>query len=468
MASALISNSHHISFDSVLAMDDAGLVAVFEALVATGLKDFLGCPAIYYEAALTEFFENSSVRDGMVVSTIRGMTVEISENVFAGAFQLPMDGLTDLSEVLKDLVFDVRSIVSDSGEQVSTSCKKREMEIEFRLLSYILAKTIFVKAGSFDAVTHERFLLMYAIISGVKINWSRLLFDILKDMATPGSRQAKGFAIQICVLLKNVPGLELGDSREFPSPRILTEKTVHMYVVINEKVSGEEVADKPRVKKTPIKKAESKKRPAVAAAEPVVKKKRTTKGKSVSSKENLDILPVAQETVPLQIIEPTLVAPAEQPSVPKQKSKKRRLRLPKDSDDENVESVDVQRAETAVDISEEETVSVFEESEPIVANVPVAESATEEVIPTSADDVDVIIEQISCAGQREALTSGLVRIERSVLYTSSFCVLREFCSSAGICFFERRRLASRVVKGGDICFACDIVLCISRVALRSV
>ncbi|KZV16681.1 patatin-like protein 2 [Dorcoceras hygrometricum] len=347
MASALISNILHISFDSVLAMDDAGLVAVFEALVATG------------------------------------------------AFQLSMDGLTDLSEVPKDLFFDARSIVSDSGEQVSTSCKRREMNIEFRLLSDILAKTIFVKAGSFDIVTHERFLLMTAIISGVKINLSRLLFDILKDMATPGSSQAKGFAIQICVLLKNVSGLELGDSKEFPSPRILTEKTVHRYVVINEKVFGEEVADIPRVKKTPKKKAVSIKRPAVVTGdEPAVKKKRTSKSKSVSSKENLDILPVAQEVVPLQIIEPTPVAPAEQPSVPKRKSKKRRLRLPRGSYDENVESVDVQRAETAVDIFEEETVSVFEESETTVANVPVAESAAEEVILTSADEVDVIIEQV--------------------------------------------------------------------------
>ncbi|KZV18553.1 hypothetical protein F511_16527 [Dorcoceras hygrometricum] len=102
--------------------------------------------------------------------------------------------------------------------------------------------------------------------------------------------------------------------------------------------------------------------------------------------------------------DPKRLDASKKPSVPKRKSKKRRLRLPKGSDDENVEtpvtvevaveSVDVQRAETAVDISEEETVSVFEKSEPTVANVPVAESATEEVIPTSADDVDLIIEKV--------------------------------------------------------------------------
>ncbi|KZV26885.1 hypothetical protein F511_22446 [Dorcoceras hygrometricum] len=90
-------------------MDDAGLVQMFESFIATGLKEFLGCPAVFYEAALTEFFEKSSIRDGMVVSTIRGTTVEISEEFFATAFELPTEDLADLSEVPKNLVFDARS-----------------------------------------------------------------------------------------------------------------------------------------------------------------------------------------------------------------------------------------------------------------------------------------------------------------------------------------------------------------------
>ncbi|KZV30773.1 hypothetical protein F511_33403 [Dorcoceras hygrometricum] len=222
MASYLISSSLHIDFDSVFGIDDVGLVQMFESFIATGLKDFLGCPAVFYEAALIEFFENGLVRDGMVVSTIGGTTVEISEEIFAAAFVLPTEGLTDLSEVPKDLVFDARSLFSESKEQVSISCHKREMKIEYRLLSDILANTIYVKAGSFDVVTRERFLLMTAITFDVKVNWSRLLFDVLKDMVTPGSRQAKGYAIQICVLLKNVQGLELGESKAFPTPRILS------------------------------------------------------------------------------------------------------------------------------------------------------------------------------------------------------------------------------------------------------
>ncbi|KZV15942.1 hypothetical protein F511_25631 [Dorcoceras hygrometricum] len=42
------------------------------------------------------------------------------------------------------------------------------MTFEFWLLNDILAKSVTVKAGSFDAVTHERFLMMYTIHGGVQ------------------------------------------------------------------------------------------------------------------------------------------------------------------------------------------------------------------------------------------------------------------------------------------------------------
>ncbi|KZV26870.1 hypothetical protein F511_40914 [Dorcoceras hygrometricum] len=224
MASSLISNSHHIDFDGVFGMEDTDLVQMFESLIATVLKHFLGCPAVINEDALTEFFANSLVReDGLVVSTVNGVSVEISEEVFAATFELPVEGLTDLSEVPKNLVFDARSLFSISKEQI------------------------------------------YA----------------------DDSYHAKGYAIQICVLLRNVPGLELGESKTFPIHIVLNEKTVHRYVVINDKLGGEEVVDAPKVKPTPTKKkGVTKKRPAAGDAEvaPIVKKKRTTKCKPVAAK----------------------------------------------------------------------------------------------------------------------------------------------------------------------------------------
>ncbi|KZV48370.1 hypothetical protein F511_22506 [Dorcoceras hygrometricum] len=220
MASSYYTNTLHVNFESVLAMDDPGMVSMFQALMAPGLEGFLGCPAVIYEATLVDFFENASVRD---------------------------EGLSELSEILKDLVFDARIIVSLSGEPVSMSGKKKkEMKFEYRLLCDILAKTISINAGSFDALTMKKFLMLTAIICEVKINWNRVLFNILKDMVTAGSRQAKGYAVQISLLLENVPTLELGESSEFPSSKILPDKTVHRYIVLNEKIGAEEAAHAPK------------------------------------------------------------------------------------------------------------------------------------------------------------------------------------------------------------------------------
>ncbi|KZV42417.1 hypothetical protein F511_40142 [Dorcoceras hygrometricum] len=141
MASDLIKNSSQIYFDSVFRMENEGMVKMFKALESSGLKGFLGSSSAIYEAVLVKFFQNASVQDDKVVSTVQGKSVEFTEEVFAGTFELLMEGLTDMSDVPNDLVFDARIAFSYD---------------------------VIVKAGSFDVVTHERFLMMSAIHGGVK------------------------------------------------------------------------------------------------------------------------------------------------------------------------------------------------------------------------------------------------------------------------------------------------------------
>ncbi|KZV36715.1 dystroglycan-like [Dorcoceras hygrometricum] len=140
MASSYYTNTLHVSFETVLAMDNPGMVSMFKALTASGLLGFLGCPAVIYEAALIDFFENALVWDGVVISTVAGKLVEISEELFAETFELPVKGLTNLSEIPMDLVFDVKSIVSLTGEPTEASPDehpvKESMEaIEEKLIS---------------------------------------------------------------------------------------------------------------------------------------------------------------------------------------------------------------------------------------------------------------------------------------------------------------------------------------------
>ncbi|KZV23042.1 2-like [Dorcoceras hygrometricum] len=213
---------------------------------------------------------------------------------------MPVDGLGDLSEMPKDVVFDARSIVSLSGEPISLSGRKNQMKFEYRLLCDIMAKAISVKAGTFNAITVEKFSLMTAVVCRIKMNWAKFLFSILKKMVTSGSKQAKGFAIQISLLQANFPSLELGESSEFPASKVLTKKTVHRFVSINDRDGAEEVTGAAK------KKAVSKKRPAADVGAAVPKKKRTFKKKSISSISSLELVEVAEEAIPIQqVAEPS-------------------------------------------------------------------------------------------------------------------------------------------------------------------
>ncbi|KZV45370.1 Splicing factor 3B subunit [Dorcoceras hygrometricum] len=265
-------------------------------------------------------WENLSFR-GNIKSEL-GKFVDVSEEMFAGVLGLPTTGLTDVVDVPNNLVYDARSIFSKSGESVQTSYKKRTMKYEFRLLNDILAKSVTVKSGSFDVVTHERFLLMKAIHFGLKINWSKILFDILKGMVTKTSKKARGFAAQICDLLTSSPNLTMGEAKTFPPLKILTEKTVGTYVAKQKGIDDSHEEDDPVVKKTPVKKAVSKKRPATTVEAPVVKRKRTKTGRASPEAKSLVLLTVAQEVVPIKMVS-VVTPPTQKRKVPKRKLKKR-------------------------------------------------------------------------------------------------------------------------------------------------
>ncbi|KZV35791.1 splicing factor 3B subunit 1-like [Dorcoceras hygrometricum] len=130
------------SFDSVLGMEHEGMVSMFEALLLSGLNGFLGCSSATHKAALVEFFHKASVRDGKVASTVQGKHVSILEELFAGTFELSLEGLSYLHELPQDFVFEARNAFSYDDKLLSTSCKKREMTFEFRLLNDVLAKSV--------------------------------------------------------------------------------------------------------------------------------------------------------------------------------------------------------------------------------------------------------------------------------------------------------------------------------------
>ncbi|KZV52287.1 lysine-specific demethylase rbr-2 [Dorcoceras hygrometricum] len=317
--------------------------------------------------------------------SVNGVVVEISEELFAETFDLPVVGLADVSEMPKDKIFDARSIVSLSGEPVILSGSKSQMKMHYRLLCDIMAKSISVKDGSFNAITVEKFSLLTAVVCDVRMNWGSVLFGIFKNMVTPGTKQAKGFAIQISLLLKSIHNLELGESSDFPSSKILTDKTIQRYIAIIDKSGAQESADAPKVKKAPRTKVSSKKRPANTPLDvPVFKKKITFKKKSVTSLSTLEMVAVAQKVVPIQMIETFTVAPSaenisDQPAGETDGVK---------AVDADVDALTAKIDEQVADPSAIDETSVRECFEPAV------EVPAEETRCSYADDVDFIIQQV--------------------------------------------------------------------------
>ncbi|KZV37071.1 hypothetical protein F511_25639 [Dorcoceras hygrometricum] len=342
------------STDSVLGIqDNEGMVQMFRALEANGLRGFLGCPSVagvfnFPTDGLTDLSEvsNNLVLQARTLFSKTSVPVQFSckKRLMKYEFRFLNDILGKVHysqgwivrcKCRTILVLQARTLFSKTSVPVQFSCKKRLMKYEFRFLNDILAKSITVKAGSFDAVTHERFLMMTVIHFGIKVNWSNILFEVLKEMADRTTKRAKAFAAQICVLLKGDPAVTLGEAKTFPPLKIISTETVNTYIATNKTIDALGESDEPDDAddvhvEVFDEKAVSKKRPAAVSEATVVKKKKTTSGKAVSKEKNLALISVAQDAVPIQVVEPISVVPAERPHAQKRKAPKRKLRLSTD------------------------------------------------------------------------------------------------------------------------------------------
>ncbi|KZV49623.1 callose synthase 9 [Dorcoceras hygrometricum] len=259
-------------------------------------------------------------------------------------------------------------------------------------------------------------------------------------MADRTTKKAKGFAAQICVLLKGDPAVTLGEAKTFPPLKIIYSKTVNTYIATNKTIDARGESDEPDVAKVSIVKkkfvsknksasiadkdaddvhvevvsenAVSKKRPAAVSEATVVKKKRITSRKAVSKDKDLALISVAQDAVPIQVVEPISVVPAERPHAQKRKAPKRKLRMTAGSDDEIVEKesavetvVAKQKGTTSVDVVDTIIEQVIAETaqlerdvvDPDVAKGIAMETDLAEPVVARSDDITVEISERSTA-----------------------------------------------------------------------
>ncbi|KZV54865.1 hypothetical protein F511_38351 [Dorcoceras hygrometricum] len=135
MASVFIVNSYQINFDSVLMIPDHdGMLNMFKALEASGLRGFLGCESVLYEMDLEQFFDTALVQGDDITGDISGKYFSISPARFAQTFELPTDGLVNFSEpwtATASLIIDLLSDAhSKSLEDLLAQQKEHSLPME--------------------------------------------------------------------------------------------------------------------------------------------------------------------------------------------------------------------------------------------------------------------------------------------------------------------------------------------------
>ncbi|KZV50749.1 hypothetical protein F511_30520 [Dorcoceras hygrometricum] len=109
---SFIFNALQVNFESVLSMEDAGMVKMFRRLEQSGLRGFLGAFRSVFEATLNQFFVNASVIAGTVVSTLENRKMVITLTIFVEMFHHPTEGLVNFSGLPAQAVADMKLLFS--------------------------------------------------------------------------------------------------------------------------------------------------------------------------------------------------------------------------------------------------------------------------------------------------------------------------------------------------------------------
>ncbi|KZV39174.1 hypothetical protein F511_25745 [Dorcoceras hygrometricum] len=118
-------------------MEDARMVKMFKSLETTGLRGFLGVSGSVFEGALTQFFSNTSMIAGTIISIVANRNMVITMDVFAESFQLLTEGMIILLGLPVQAITDIKVLFSAKAAPFKPSNKKNDMKVEYRLLNDI-------------------------------------------------------------------------------------------------------------------------------------------------------------------------------------------------------------------------------------------------------------------------------------------------------------------------------------------
>ena len=160
---AFSANMMQVDFESIMEMKEEHIVQVFHALKDAGLSLFLGETLTICEPEVKQYVKNARIDGDEVVSEVNGMEIRITEEQFAGMFNLPNEGPSMIADI-PDHISEAMLGAFGKNQLAKRTGKKADLKTEFRILNDIVHRGLWAKERAFDAYTEERFILMTVIM----------------------------------------------------------------------------------------------------------------------------------------------------------------------------------------------------------------------------------------------------------------------------------------------------------------
>jgi hypothetical protein len=162
--------------------DDFGEFQLEHLFQRVGLLDLCSVDTIvpYYPNLICLFYTNTTVEallvggDKVLSSLVKGIEVKLTPAIIGDILDIPCTGI-QLHEVRMDNAALLKDHIYLPGK--SSPMQNNKLRPIPRLVCRILAYNVLPKTGSFDHISGELAAATYAVMAGLKVNWSMVLFE---------------------------------------------------------------------------------------------------------------------------------------------------------------------------------------------------------------------------------------------------------------------------------------------------
>ena len=143
------------------------------------MENFCTIDLPMYPHLVRDFYKNLRKGSREIVSSVKGIDFEITEERLDQIFGIPCDGI--VHERLPDKQDGLKAIVG--RDDVVGDMLAHTLSLEMRLLHHMIGGIFIPKLGQFDFISERELMVMYHIIRGIPLNLLGIMMHQMREVA---------------------------------------------------------------------------------------------------------------------------------------------------------------------------------------------------------------------------------------------------------------------------------------------